>query len=973
MNKSEPANNDARARRPRVLFMVLLAIVIVLATGLVLLPYGVKWYLEDWLRERGVVNVSIGDVDINPFVGLFAVQSLEFEDGGARRRAGHALLNLSWTDLLQRRIRLTRVELKDAALEIRRTESNRWLLGTIALGAQEAVQDAERVEAEAGWGFGIDSALIEDVAIDYRDPLIVRDVVVEEASLQDFASWSAAQRTAVVLDLSSGDARLRFEGSTRPFAETFELDFRVRGKQLDGAGLDALIEGTGLESIAGTLDLEARTILAVPPGEGETSIEIDGGFGIRALDLVHESGKVALDRLSWEGEVQVSLAAGDQAIVSEGRLEIEGAAAAVADGGPDLSLEKFTWDGRLEQGFGADEQSHSGTAELGLDGLKAQRPGDGGAAAGSSLLLDSLRIAESGFAVVLAEGRTEASWRGALEMDDADLGLGDSALIVDALGLSGSEFALRIADGQTDASWRGDLRMNKAVLGSAASSLTAAELSWQGGASYAGGGADDWRVDADGDVIVTALGAADRESEVTWLNLGRLRATLAEAGTDRRARLAAVELSELDVFARDRAGDDEPAHAVSVAQIEIDGVEVAGDRIGVGEIVIREPDLWIERERDGTLEISQAAAADDPAGDGAGTPAAAPAEPSRPGTVVRLAGLRTEGDGRLTYLDRSVRPVGRFELSPLEITIGAVDSGAPDQDTPIDLEASLGRYGRLAFAGDIRPLASQAYISGQGKLQSVDLIAVDGFARRAIGYSIESGTLSADIDVRLQQPRLDSVADLTIRKLTIEPLEPDQQDEFSTELGVPLGVALGLLEDDQETIKLEVPLRGDVSDLSVGVGDALRTVMQKGLMVGMRTAATTYFAPLWPALAATKLFAAASKLSFRPVVFPPGGTEMTAEQDAYAGQMAGLLAKRPKVSLTLCGRAVAADFAALYPAAGGEPDEAQRAALEELARVRHEQVKDALVEAGLDAARLVTCRAEASPADPGDPRVDFGV
>lgn len=973
MNESSPTSNDTRPRRRRGLLLSLLVIGLLLAVGLVLLPYGVKWYLEDWLRERGVVNVSIGDVDINPFVGMFAVQSLEFEDEGAQRRAGHFLLNLSWADLLQRRIRLSRVELRDAVLEIRRTESNRWLLGTIALGAQEAVEEAERVEAEAGWGFGIDSAQIEDVAIDYRDPLIVRDFVVGEASLRDFATWSTAQQTAVVLALSSGDARLRFEGDTRPFAETFDLDFRVRGEQLDGRGLDALIEGTGLESIGGMLQVDARAVVVVPPGEEETSIEIDGRLGIEALELAHVSGNIALDGMSWDGLVRIALAAGGQRIVSEGELAIRGADAAAADDRGNLIFETFTWDGRLEQGLGAEEQSFSAVADLGFDGLRLQRPAAGEGSAATSLLMESLRIKESEVALALAAGGTEASWRGALEIEDVDLGLGDSSLLLEAADVTSAEFAMSFGEGQTEASWQGELRLEKPGLASRDTMLTADDLSWQGGASYSGDGAEDWRVDADGDVVATALGVAGADGQDRWLNLGRLQATLAEAGTGGRARLASVALSELDLFARAGEKEDGPAHAVSVAQIGIGGVAVARDGIGVGEIVLREPNLWIERERDGTLEIAGATGANDAADAQAGSVQASSDERSGPETVFRLAGVRTEGEARLTYVDRSVRPVGRFELTPLEITIGAMDSAAPDRDTPLDFKASLGRYGRLAFAGDIRPLASQTYVSGEGKLQSIDMIALDGFARRAIGYSIESGTLSADVDVALQQPRLDSVADLTIRKLTIEPLEPDQQDEFSTELGVPLGVALGLLEDDQETIKLKVPLRGDLSDLSVGFGDALRTVMQKGLMAGMRTAATTYFAPLWPALAATKLFAAASRLSFRPVVFAPGGAEMNADQLVYAGQMAGLLAKRPKVSLTLCGRAVAADLTALYPGAGAEPDEEQRAALEELARARHERVKDALVEAGLDAARLVTCRAEASPADAGEPRVDFGV
>ena len=90
----------------------------------------------------------------------------------------------------------------------------------------------------------------------------------------------------------------------------------------------------------------------------------------------------------------------------------------------------------------------------------------------------------------------------------------------------------------------------------------------------------------------------------------------------------------------------------------------------------------------------------------------------------------------------------------------------------------------------------------------------------------------------------------------------------------------------------------DLADLSVGVGDAVRLVMRKGLVAGMKTAATSYFAPLWPALAAAKLFAAASKLSFRPVTFAPGSSALESEQDAYLQQMAPLMEKRPWNSTT---------------------------------------------------------------------------
>ena len=60
--------------------------------------------------------------------------------------------------------------------------------------------------------------------------------------------------------------------------------------------------------------------------------------------------------------------------------------------------------------------------------------------------------------------------------------------------------------------------------------------------------------------------------------------------------------------------------------------------------------------------------------------------------------------------------------------------------------------------------------------------------------------------------------------------------------------ALGLLKDKNGLIALTVPVEGDLADLSVGIGDALRKVWAKGLQVAMTHAATTFFAPLLPGL-----------------------------------------------------------------------------------------------------------------------------
>ena len=824
-----------RRRVPRTLLTVLISLLVLVAGALVLLPYGVQWYLGEWLRDRGVVNVRIGDVDINPFTGTFAIQSLEYEDDGKRRRAGHVLLNVSWIDLLNQRIRLSTVELRDASLEIRRTESSGWLLGTIVIGAQQAVEGAERTEAESGWGFGIDQLLVEDVAIAYRDPLIVREFVIDAASLNDLATWNPEHSATLAVALSSGDARLAASGNVRPFADTSDLDLRVKGENLDAAGLGALLQRVGIESVRGLLHADFRLKVIVPPADADTSLSITGGLKLDDWEVIRRTDRLALSGLDWDGRVDVSLG---------------------ADGG-------------------------------------------------------------QGIAVVLD---------GALDVDD--LVFTDATSLIDA---------------------------------------TLGFVQWQGRAGAAD--RDRWRVHAGGEVVARQLSVGYAGQKRTLLNVSALHAALVDAKPGDMVSFDTVEVVDLGLFERVAVDANEPARVVSVARIGIDQMSIAADMLVLGPVLVSDAQLWLVRTPDGVLEI------DVPSGGDTGSEAESAADNDQaskdPGVGFVLAGLKVAGKSRLVYVDRSVRPVARLELAALEIELGKVDAASPDNDTPISFTASQGRYGKLALTGQLRPLAQQSYFNAAGTITDLNLIGLDGFARRAIGYAIKSGTLSADIDVDLQDQRLDSMADLTIRKLEIDPLKPEDQDEFSTELGVPLGTALGLLEDDQKTIRLSVPLKGELSDLSVGVGDAVRLVMRKGMVAGMQAAATAYFAPLWPALAASKLFAAASKLSFTAVTFAAGDSALGTEQLAYLENMAVLLAKRPKVSLTICGRAVAADRTVLYPDVGGELDDAQLAALAELSQLRHQAAKDQLVEAGIDSARLVTCRPEASPQDELMPRVDF--
>jgi hypothetical protein len=95
---------------------------------------------------------------------------------------------------------------------------------------------------------------------------------------------------------------------------------------------------------------------------------------------------------------------------------------------------------------------------------------------------------------------------------------------------------------------------------------------------------------------------------------------------------------------------------------------------------------------------------------------------------------------------------------------------------------------------------------------------------------------------------------------------------------------------------------------------------------------------------------------------------------AYLDELAGLIGQRPEVSLRICGRSVSQDRVALFPDQQAQPPgEEQLASLKALAVQRQRLVKDALIERGIESARVVTCSPDPKAGDDGLPRVDVGI
>jgi outer membrane protein OmpA-like peptidoglycan-associated protein len=202
-----------------------------------------------------------------------------------------------------------------------------------------------------------------------------------------------------------------------------------------------------------------------------------------------------------------------------------------------------------------------------------------------------------------------------------------------------------------------------------------------------------------------------------------------------------------------------------------------------------------------------------------------------------------------------------------------------------------------------------------------------------------------------------------------------------------MDTALNTLRDKNNTIKLTIPVQGNMADPKFDISDAINQALAKALKTGtlsyLKYALQPYGAMI---MAAEYAGEAVTKVRLNPVEFEAGQETLTATGQEYLAKVAKVMRERPKIAIKLCGVAVqrdqlffqqqqqqpVSDKAARQLPAQPPPAMDERK-LNDLAVQRAAVVKDHLVEKhGIPAAHLVDCRPriEVDKAD-AKPRTDL--
>ncbi|MFQ5898488.1 MAG: DUF748 domain-containing protein [Candidatus Methylomirabilia bacterium] len=293
----------------------------------------------------------------------------------------------------------------------------------------------------------------------------------------------------------------------------------------------------------------------------------------------------------------------------------------------------------------------------------------------------------------------------------------------------------------------------------------------------------------------------------------------------------------------------------------------------------------VERNRDGTFDLRQLWAAVQKRR--AARSSAAPTDAPAPLAIRHLEAR----DSRIILVDATVTPSFTGELS--DVT-AEVDKPSPDTDrASLRLRGSLGGSTAPIDLKGWFTVARPFQLYVEGTVQDYELSRVNPYAEKYVRHRIRRGRVTTEVKYRYDAGKLAAGNEILIRRIKLgDPIG----DEFQQQVGIPLKLALALLEGLNGEIRLRVPVEGDLENPEV----RLNSVVWKAVRNAVFKALTASFRLLGQVLTVGGKI---TEVRIDPIGFQPGSLKPDPGAINQLERLATFLRKRPKIELQLRGQA----------------------------------------------------------------------
>lgn len=238
--------------------------------------------------------------------------------------------------------------------------------------------------------------------------------------------------------------------------------------------------------------------------------------------------------------------------------------------------------------------------------------------------------------------------------------------------------------------------------------------------------------------------------------------------------------------------------------------------------------------------------------------------------------------GNINFNDRFIKPNYRANLTALTGQVGPL---SPGKSGKVDIRGMVSKTAPLHIQGTVDPFSAELLMDIVAQVKGIDLPPFSPYSGKYIGYEIEKGKLSADVNYQVENGAL--TAD---NKIFLDQFTLGKKVESENAVSLPLDLAISLLKNRRGEINLHLPLKGSIDDPDFNLGD----IVFSAFINMISKAITSPFALLG------SVFEGGEELS--EISFTPGFADIEAESAQRLETLAGILKDRSSLQLEISGR-----------------------------------------------------------------------
>jgi outer membrane protein OmpA-like peptidoglycan-associated protein len=921
---SENSPTKKTKRIHRVWFWLLIGLVILVVLFFIMLPIGIDYGIERYLKDQGADQATLEDVDFNPITGRMTLTNLTVTTSAQTvLKIPQAAFKIRWTPFFRKRFVLERFIISDTELIVETFKDGRLRVGGIMLPQKKETSEPST------WNFGLQQVTVENCKIKFISPQLSSELKIEKARITKLRSWLPERSAELEVNGQLNDGDLQLQMVVSPFGSELEVSGQIKLVGLTLSPFAQLLKPQ-INTLEGKFDADLDI---------ETRQVADSGFsyyqkGVLKLSQIHtqiEDIEFSNESLAWDGAVQLDTPKSGEAlkISSDGKLNGSKLSMTAKNANMQVQQEHLNWEGKLN--------FEKTPAASNLD-------------ADSTLSLQDTRLNAPD--VKLTEEKL--TWKGTFQFSKT-AATGGQKVIADGT-LDGNHLQADLTDRKLKYEHQG--------------------LSWKG--RLDSGETNDFSsLRAEANFSLNDVEFYHSETDQRLLNSESVDLEAIKVESLNKISVSGIALKGLAVFADLKSVKSSAADPplLGAQEVKLKDVQLSQqNNFAIDAVNLQALQAYVHRDAEGKLPAIERLKAiqNDVSSVDQSTRAASDSKVKKKSDKFgfRIGQVEITGDSGLRFRDESVTPAFSTDLRILEARLSDLDNSRPQQVASVKLLVSDKENARLSLDGTLQPFTEQLSLDWKGKIEALELPPLSPYVIQSTGYRFSGGELHADIPLKINQNQLNGAIDLILYNPELKAESRPKTQKGKIRLNMTLDSALRLLRDKQNNVKLNIPISGNVNDPQFSVADAVNKVLAKTLQTSALSYLKYMLGPYGIGISIAQLaYEQAMKIRLNPILFAPGSDELDEAAIDYLQRVAAIMKEYPTVQVSVCGVATEIDRATM-----SEKSSTEDAALLELAKKRTERINNQLVRLhGIAAKRIIACEPEIDSSASAKPRAKLEI